>query len=333
MSSVREIAKRAGVSITTVSRVLNNHPNVSSDVRESVLAAANETRYVAAVGRRDTNNVALVYTGELSWGSPYDAALLRGIGDGFDDFPYDLSILDLRRARRADETYTAMFMRKGIRGAILRATMNSRAVCESIAAEGFPVVAVGERFEDTNIPYVYSDSFGASSEAVSTLIGLGHKRIAVTVNVVDDSDHQDRLAGYRDALQKAGIEVDPQLIWRVPATREGGIQVIKRVEAMPDRPTAVYIADPLACVGAIGEARRVGMEIPADLSIVGFDDADLRMCMVPALSAVCQNAATLGYAALSLLDEIMNQSGTREINKVRKSACWFELHDTVGRPK
>lgn len=329
MASVRDIAKQAGVSITTVSRVLNNHPNVSPEVREQVLSAVNRARYVANVGRRSTNNIAFVYTGDRSLGSPFDAGLLQGIGDALDDFEYDLIVLEPRRSRQPDETYSNMFMRKGVRGAILRATSQSRAVCEAIAAEGFPVVVLGERFEGGSIPFIYTDSRATSKEAIEYLLGLGHRRIAVCLNVVDDADHMDRLAGYREALTAHGLAVDEKLIWRIPANDQGGPQAIKRVLALSDRPTALYIADPLTCVGALAEARRAGMLIPRDLSIVGFDDGDLRHCVYPSLSAVCQDARALGREALLVLDRYMNE-GRKAIADIRMPRCWLEIHDTTA---
>jgi DNA-binding LacI/PurR family transcriptional regulator len=328
MPSVREIAKQAGVSITTVSRVLNNHPNVSVDVRELVLAAANRSRYVANVGRRSTNNIAFVYTGDRSLGSPFDAGLLQGIGDALDDFEYDLMVLETRRARKADESYSNMFMRKGIRGAILRATAQSRGICEAIAAEGFPVVVIGERFAPKTVPHIYTDSRATSREAIDYLIGAGHRRIGICINTVEDSDHRDRLAGYRESVESHGLGFDEKLVWRVPANREGGPQVIKRVLSMSERPTAVYITDPLTCVGALAEARRAALAVPQDLSIVGFDDGDLRKCVTPALTAVCQDATALGRAALLMLDRYMNE-GLASLDGLAVPRCWLEIHDTT----
>ena len=332
MASVREIAKQAGVSITTVSRVLNNHPNVSADVRESVLSAVNKVRYVAAVGRRSVNNVAFVYTGDRSIESPFDAALLKGISDALEDHPYDLMILDARRARRSDETFSNLFMRKGVRGAILRASSQSRTVCEAIAAEGFPLVVIGERFPGSTIPYIFTESRDSSRDAIAYLLDLGHTRVAICLNIVEDADHADRLAGYRDAMTARGLPVDDSLIWRIPANREGGPQVIKRVTTSVERPTAVYITDPVTCVGAMVEARRAGLAIPRDLSIIGFDDGDLRNTVFPSLTAVCQDASALGRESLLMLETLMSDEKNTEV-KPRSLRCWLELHDTTMRPE
>src|SRR5690606_30937282 len=141
-----------------------------------------------------------------------------------EEYGYDLMILDARRSRLAGESYTQMFVRKGVRGVLLRTTASARNICETIADDRFPSVAIGDRFENPNVSFIYSDSLRTSQEGVEHLIGLGHQRIAICINVVDDSDHADRVAGYRRAHAEHGLAVDEKLILRVPADREGGEQ-------------------------------------------------------------------------------------------------------------
>ena len=105
---------------------------------------------------------------------------------------------------------------------MLRATSQSRGVCEAIAAEGFPIVVIGERFTGNAIPYIFTESREASRDAVNYLLELGHKRVAICLNVVEDADHADRLAGYRDAFTARGMTADESLIWRIPANRGRG---------------------------------------------------------------------------------------------------------------
>ena len=140
---------------------------------------------------------------------------------------------------------------------------------------------VGFRPEGKTASYAYCDSRPASRDAVEHLIGLGHRVIATGVYMVDDSDHADRIAGYRDALEAHGIAFDERLVLRATADREGGVQIVRRIQSMLQRPTALYLADPHTAVGALEEARRIGLKIPEDLSIVGFDDGDLRYALRP----------------------------------------------------
>jgi DNA-binding LacI/PurR family transcriptional regulator len=330
MASVRDIAKRAGVSTATVSRVLNNHPRVSDTARQKVLMVANESRYVPAIGKKSTGNIAYVYTDTTTLDSPFDAAIMQGIFETLEQHQLDLVVINARQARQTSETFSQMFMRKGIRGAVLRTTETTRHYCASIADEGFPAVVIGDRFDSSSVVTVDYESQHASREAVEHLIDLGHRRIAVATNVVDDTDHRDRISGYKQALEGAGIEVDPRLIIQTPANLEGGSQMIRRVMTMAERPTAIFITDPFTCVGAMNEVRALGLDVPGHLSLVGFDDAELRSSVYPRMSAVCQDAKRLGREALELLNTLVTDADYTPARAGRSLRAWFEVNGTTG---
>jgi DNA-binding LacI/PurR family transcriptional regulator len=329
MSSVREIASRVGVSVATVSRVINNDPRVSEAMRDRVLKAANQSRYVPKVGSRSTMNIALLYTDEPSLDSPYDSALLQGMGQRMDEFGFALMILRGSHTRSPSETYTQMLMRKGVRGAVIRTTSRTRDACEELATEGFPAVVVGDRFDNSKVSYVSSDSRAGSREAVAHLLKLGHRRIAVCTNIVDDSDHADRILGYSDAMAAAGVAVEPRLNLRTPANRSGGKQVIRRLMAGDNRPTAIYLADPMAAVGAMHELIDMGLKVPNDISLVGFDDGELRHLMHPTMTAVCQDAAELGREAFQMLHSIIDGTGKHPVHR-RILPTILEIHGSTG---
>jgi DNA-binding LacI/PurR family transcriptional regulator len=113
---------------------------------------------------------------------------MQGMSGGMEDFGYDLMVLDARRSRLPNETFTQMFMRKGIRGAILRTTAQSRSTCETVGDEGFPCVVVADRFDNSNVNYVYSESRESSHDSVEHLLGLGHRRIAASTTPTTSID-------------------------------------------------------------------------------------------------------------------------------------------------
>ena len=330
MATVRQVAKLAGVSITTVSRVLNNHHAISTEVRQRVLAAANAVRYVPRVGRRSTTNIACLYTDEPPLASLFDGALLYGISTGLGALGLDLMILAGKRARHSGETFTQMFLRKGVCGAILRTNTATREVCRQIAQEGFPAVVVAENFDDPAVPCVYADSRPACLRAMDHLIHLGHRRIAITLNVVEDHDHALRLQAYRRGLQQAGLAVDERLILRFPAYQDAGGQALHQIMGMTDRPTAVFMTDPRAAVGLFHEALRMGVRIPADLSVIGFDDTDLRFGVFPHMAAVCQSAEALGRQAIATLIDRMQPKQAASVGG--RLECWLELNDSTAPP-
>jgi len=331
MSSVREIARLAGVSVSTVSRALNNNPAVREETREKVMAAANGAGYVASVGRRSTSQIGLVYAGAQTLGSPFDSALLSGLNGGLDDARLDLVILNMLRDKGGDETYSQYFMRKAVRGVVVRTTSLTRHVCEAIAAEGFPMIVVGERFENSGVNYVDCHSRDESRRAVEFLIALGHQRIAFCMHTVPDSDHLDRLAGYQTALRNHGIALDERLVLRHQANFAGGASAIQMVASMRPRPTALFLADPMLAVGAFSTAQEYGIRIPGDISIVGFDDAETRKSVYPPMTAVCQDAAELGAQAAVELLRIINGESTEPVH--RQLSTFFEVSRSTGPPR
>lgn len=332
MPSIRSVAKEAGVSIATVSRVLNSHASVGSEIRTRVLHAANRLGYVSNIGKRATTYLAFVYTGPASFNSPYDAMLIAGISQAMDETGFDLAILNPQRDKKPSETYSQYFMRKGVRGVILRTTVGTRGICHTIAEEGFPSVVAGSRLEHSGINFVYGDSLPTSKQAIEHLISLGHKRIGITLGLVEDSDHADRLEGYRQALLGYGIEPDPDLMYRVPAHRPDGAQLLKRILGGPKPPTALFITDPNVVVGAINQAHRLGVNIPGDLSIVGMDDGDSSSDAYAQLTSVCQDAVQIGYEASSALKRIID-SAPEQRQPVRMAMpTWLEVHESTGPP-
>jgi DNA-binding LacI/PurR family transcriptional regulator len=334
MGSVREIAKELGISPATVSRAINNHPAVAVDMRQRVVKAMNRSRYVPTVGKRETMNIAFAYTGESSLGSPFDAALMQGMSERMDQYGFDLLILNIRRAVLPHESFSQMCIRKGIRGVVLRTTTETRYVCEEIAEEGFPAIVVGDRFLSEKINFIASESRSTSQDAVTHLIELGHRRIGVAINVVEDSDHTDRLNGYKDALTDAGIEVDEKLIYHVPANRDGGVQWIRRLTTLSDRPTALYCTDPMTAVGVLGEAQQIGWKIPEDLSLIGFDDSDIRFLTYPKLTAICQDGQKIGREAFEALSTLLSWPGNGSAEPLiqRVLPTQLELHGTTAVP-
>jgi DNA-binding LacI/PurR family transcriptional regulator len=330
MSSVRTIAQQAGVSIATVSRVLNNHPRVSDEVRRRVLEVANATRYQPTVGRKSTINIAFMYTGNASLGSAFDAALMEGMASGMEEYGYDLMVLDGVRVRQPEETFTQMFLRKGVRGVILRSSATSRQPAIDIADEGFPAVVLGDRFEHAGLRFVGSDSSRASAEAIRHLIELGHRDIGIVTNIEDDCDHLDRRRGYHTAMDDAGLPHPNTRVYRTPAHRVGGETFLNRFVSMHDRPTALYFVDPIAGFAALNRAQVLGMRVPEDLSIVGFDDHEWRFMARPKMTAVCQDAVALGRLAFTELNALIEHPDLPP----RPPICpaWLEVHDSTGPP-
>jgi DNA-binding LacI/PurR family transcriptional regulator len=330
MASVRKIAKEVGVSVATVSRALNDHPEVNLETKQRIISVANRMGYVPAMSRTPANVIGLVYPSDpvrSSFGD-FESSMLAGILQGVNEQSFDVTLVNLSRDKEAGETYTRFFRRKGVRGVILRTLDTTPRLAEEIASEGFPCIIVADRSERPGVNFVCGDSRADSVRAVEHLIYQGHKRIALGAHTIMDSDHRDREAGYLEALTKHGIGVDPELVVALHSSPEAGAETINRVLSLADPATAVYFTTPLSTVGALHRCLEVGVHVPKELSIVGFDDGDVRKRTFPQYTAVCQNAEQLGIEAARWLTRALNRSGDTSF-RVRHPTT-FEINASTG---
>ncbi|MEM1183427.1 MAG: LacI family DNA-binding transcriptional regulator [Planctomycetota bacterium] len=307
--TVRDLAESLDLSVGTVSRVLNNHPEVSDETRRRVIDAAKSMGYASNVGKRATNLLALLLGEEQfsDFGS-FHAAIMSGVLKAAGEHNFDVTIVDPRREKHPVESYRAFFHRRGITGAILRGA-DATLVATELAAEDFPAVMIANRSDDPAVSFVDADSRATSRQAVEHLLALGHKRIGLGTHVVNDVDHADRCAGYEAALRGAGIEPEDRYIVRTPNDQRGGVLMLERLLALPEPPTAIYFTDPMPTIGALIRCAELGIAVPADLSVVGFDDSDVRYRTFPTFTAVAQDASGLAVQATRwLIQKVQGRS-------------------------
>lgn len=329
MASVRKIAKEVGVSVATVSRALNDHPEVNVMTKQRVIDVANRMGYVPAMSRTPANVLGLVYPADpvrTSFGD-FESAMLAGVLQGINEQAFDVTIVNLSRDKQAGESYTRFFRRKGVRGVILR-TLSTPAVAEEIAGEGFPCIIIADRSDLPGVNYVCGDSRADSVRAVEHLIYQGHTRIALAAHTLMDSDHRDREAGYLEAMAKHGLEVDSDLVVALPSSPEAGAETINRVLGAESPATAIYATTPLTTIGALHRCLELGVHVPNEVSIVGFDDSDVRKRTFPPYTSVCQNAEQLGVEAARWLTRALNGSAKNEF-RVRHTTT-FEINGSTG---
>ena len=331
MPKVRDIAEVAEVSIGTVSRVLNNQPHVSQALRTRVLKVVNELRdsKPGLGSSRPTTSIALVYSGKSSLNSPYDSAILHGIAEKLDHTDHDLMVVNAARGRGPGESLGQMLLRRGVAGALLRTTALTHNMVEELAEEGFPAVSIADRVSSHKVGSVVCDGADAIEHALEHLASLGHQRIAIALDPVDDFDHARRLEVYQRFLQKAGLPSDDRWIVRKSATQFRDSVTLHKIMSMPDRPTAVFITDPLLASDFCTEAARSGIRIPDDISVIGFDDTNQRFGTFPRLSSVCQDAAMLGQMSL---DHLMSIIDRKSVARELTLKCTFEPLDSTAPP-
>lgn len=329
MTSVRQIATELGISVATVSRAINHHEGVSPTTRKRVLEAAEVAGYRPSTGLKPTNVIGLVYPEDpvKSDMGDFEAALLSGILRGVYEKKHDLTFISAARDKHSDESYTQFFHRKGVRAILLR-SLGDESLVEKISQENFPVLMVADRSEDPKINYIDSISSDTSRKAVEYLLGLGHKRIGLAIHNTMDTDHLDRFNGYTDALKNAGIDIDPSLIVKAEANTAGGEIMLTRLLELENPPTAVYFTNPMSTIGALHKCLRVGIKVPRDLSIVGFDDSVTRFQTYPRYTAVCQDAVALGIEAARWITRASESIMAESYREVRPTD--FEVLETTS---
>lgn len=311
VTTIRDVARRAGVSIATVSHVINGTHYVGPELQQRVLGAIEALNYrpnrlARALSRRAVPLLAVVVP-DIS--NPFWSCVARAVQDITDQHGYSVIVCStdglLQREVRFLQSLSGW-----ISGLILHPYHVTYRDVSPYMGEGVAVVIVGDFLvaEDrpSNWDHVRGDNEGGARAAVEHLIGLGHRRIAFIQGPASTPSSTRRLAGYRSAHEQVGLPVDEDLLVPGDYTREAGRAGIARLLDMAEPPSAVYCANDLAALGALEAAQQRGCRVPGDLSVVGFDDIDEAARSSPPLTTIRQLPQRLGTVAAETLIERLN---------------------------
>jgi LacI family transcriptional regulator len=303
--SVRDIAAETGLSIATVSRVLNAHPHVSADTRELVRRTAERLRTATRVAEQPTRQPVYVrcpypltdYFG-LIVSSIAETLLLHGRH----------VLLDAGRTAQNESVLPTLPTRTDIDGAILILPPEPSEQVTNLRRAGLPLVVVDPRTPPPpDIPAVSAAHFAGSRAMTAHLVGLGHRRIGVLAGPHNWLAGQARLAGHTSALAEVGILGDPALVRSGEPTTEFGYHAASQLLDLSERPTALVGFNDKAAVGALAAAGERRLRVPADLSVTGFDDIDLAQATSPGLTTIRQPLQEMGRMAVSLLTRLLDR--------------------------
>lgn len=321
---MKDVAAHAGVSIKTVSRVLNNEPYVQDALRQKVREAVEALDYVpsqsarALRGARSYNITLICHRGN----SPYINEIQFGAMVACQKHGYQLSIALVAGLEKATpEEIRAEFekMRAVYRsdGVILTAPYsNDPRILDVLHDLQIPTTCVGPMPEGSTGNVVQIDEYAAAKELTQHLIDLGHRRIAFVRGLEDQQATHVRFRAFEDTMRAAGLEVDQQLVQPGNFQFEGGFEAGEKLFALDHRPTAVFAANDDMAAGLITAARLEGIEVPRDLSVVGFDDSSVAVRMVPRLTTVRQPIPEFGEQAIISFVENLGRGG--ELSESRK---------------
>lgn len=301
--TIHDVAAAAGVSVATVSKAVNGRYGVSPEtvgrVLDAVRALGYESSLVASSMRSRRTGVIGVLVADIE---PFSAEILKGVGGALSDTGYDL--LAYTGAKRDGEGWERRSLSR-LSGTLIDAAILVTPTIVNVAAE-VPIVAIDPHTGRADLPTVESDSFHGAQLATRYLIELGHTRIGFIAGRPDLRSSVLRDAGYRSALLEAGIRFEPGLVgvgrYEEDASRQLAHELLSQVE----RPTAIFAANDLSAIAVLGAAHELGISVPDELSVIGFDDIPEASRHVPALSTVRQPMQRLGEVATRLLIGLMN---------------------------
>jgi LacI family transcriptional regulator len=302
--TIAEIARRAGVSKTTVSRVLNNRPYVDKVTRRKIRRIIAETGYTphAAAVSLATGRNSLVGLLSPSLHQPWTIEIIQGIAEAIDSTEYELVLYTTTMAERNQETY-ARALTNGLTDGLIvilpRADgMNYLA---DLRRHLFPVVLIDYRGLSSDLPSVTATNFAGACSAVDHLIELGHRCIGMITGLMDLGCSRDRLAGYRHTLEQAGLVFEPSLVVPGDFSELSGCEAMNRLLSLPEPPTAVFASNDEMAFGAMRALKGHGLCVPDDVSLVGFDDVPMAQYTSPPLTTVRQPMRDMGCQAVEML--------------------------------
>jgi len=313
MATIKDVARRAGVSVGTVSHVINNTASVREETKDRVLSAIKELNYhpnsvARSLQSRRTNTISLVLPAiEHSLGEPsYLLQLLAGISDECKRHGFDLLV----SAASSDEERLTIYQRivrgKRADGCIITSTKKDDERIAYLIKEDIPFVAFGRANDEWDFPYVDVDGESGVRQGVRYLLDLGHRRIGFIGLPSELMCSQHRLAGYRSALEEQGIELEPNLIVEGKTTKEGGYYAMKRLLKLNPDLTAVMVSSDLMALGAMEAVREAGLSVGKDISVVGFDDIQMAASYQPPLTTIRQPTYRIGVMLSRMLIQLIN---------------------------
>jgi len=309
LPTIYDVAKAAGVSIATVSRVLNGYPFVAEKTREKVLRAMQELNYspnllAAALMKKNTYTVGLLIP-DIS--NPFFAEITRGVEDAANKFGFNIIICNTDNDPEKETKYVNLLLQKSVDGLIFATSEIANQNILMLKERQFPLVLIAREVEGIEVDVVLADNFQGAYEGVKYLISLGHRRIAFLGESLNIKSTRERQAGYEKALQEAGIPVEAELIVTGLKSLEEAYHRM-RLFYPKARPTAIFAANDVLAIGAIRALKELGLSIPRDVSVLGFDDTVFASIAEPPLSSVAQPMRQMGKMAMTrLISRIRNK--------------------------
>ena len=301
-TTIRDVAQAAGVSVSTVSRVLNDKDDVAPETYEKVQEVIDELGYTSSLAARGMRSRRMNVIGLVmpDVGDPFSIQVMKGVSRAIAELDYELIVYtggEFQRETSADrERRFVSLLGGGITDGVIVVTPTTTSF-----PTASPVVVVDPNVETHDCPAVIATNRDGALAAVEYLISLGHRRIGFIGGRSELQSAVRRLLGYEDGLARAGIPLDPDLIRTGDYSRKIGFSCAQRLLNLSDPPTAIFAANDQSATGAIKAVLEAGLHVPDDISVVGFDNVPEAAYAHPRLTTVDQSIDKMGYIATEML--------------------------------
>ncbi len=308
MTTINDVARLAKVSTATVSRVLHDTDNVKQATRDRVIKAIETLNYQPNIlarqfRRSETRSIVVVFPDITS---PFYSKVLLGIEAVAHRYNYQVLLGNTRNNPEREYQYLDLLREKQVDGMILLTSRIDQADVAEIASQ-FPIVLAGDYFEGLQVPMVAIDNISGARKITEHLIKQGHERIAFFQGPMYRNFSKDRWNGFRQALASYDLQIYENYILEGNYTVDSGYALTLRILDLNPRPTAIFASNDQMAVGAIKAAQDMGLRVPEDLAIVGFDDIDMASICEPELTTIAQPKHVIGEQAMELLyQQMMN---------------------------
>lgn len=310
--SIKDIARIARVSHSTVSRALQNSPLVNARTAEKIRQIARESGYRAsAVARglvtKRTRTIGLVVT---TIADPFAAEVASGIEQAANDLGYSVFLADSNADPNREQQVVQSFAERRVDGIIVTSSRVGALYLSLLSEMRVPIVLVNDQHPGAFVHSVMIGNVAGAREAADHLIALGHRRIAYLGDQFGYQSDTERFEGYRQALREAGLEFHPELVVHGDGKPEEAMRAMEKLLALANPPTAVCCYNDMSALGAMRSIHLAGRRVPEDISVVGFDDLFLASYTQPPLTTVRQPMRRMGLLAMESLFRLMSGEDT-----------------------
>ena len=316
--TIKEIARIANVSAMTVSRALNNRHSVRGATRKKILKIANRLGYMPnriarSLVSKKSDLISLIVA-DIS--NQFFAEISRGIEDRARENGYHVIFSSTDDDPKNLESSVRMMREMGVDGFIIAAVSLEEPIVDELLDQEIPVVLINRRIKKSNVNYVVVDNYKGAYLAVEHLINIGYKKIGIISGRSSVSTGKERLQGYRKGLLDHGLKFQKEYSSQGPFTKEHGKKAAQKMLTLKNRPEAIFAASDNIALGVMNAAGELGLKIPDDLAIVGFDDTNFSSNSKIRLTTVSQRKYEMGERGVQILIDLIENQESDYINKV-----------------